>query len=72
MFSLVFNRLSVSFSLLLYEGHMPDARFRKITTVIQIKTNLLKTNKQKKQLTLFSLVFVLARSVLYIFHGMKL
>lgn len=68
MFSLVFNRLSVSFSLLLYGGHMPDARFRKITTVIQIKTNLFFL----KQLTLFSLVFVLARSVLYIFYGMKL
>lgn len=67
MFSLVFNRLSVSFSLLLYGGHMPDARFRQFTTVIQIKTNLF-----FKQLTLFSLVFVLARSVLYIFHGMKL
>lgn len=71
MFSLVFNRLSVSFSLLLYGGHMPDARFRKITTVIQIKTNLFKKQKNK-QLTLFRLVFVLARSVLYTFHGMKL
>lgn len=46
---------------------MPDARFRQFTTVIQIQTNLF-----FKQLTLFSLVFVLARSVLYIFHGMKL
>lgn len=66
MFSLVFNRFS--FSLLLYGGHMPDARFRQFTTGIQIKTNLFFL----KQLTLFSLVFVLARSVLYIFHGMKL
>lgn len=47
---------------------MPDARFRQFTTGIQIKTNLFFF----KQLTLFSLVFVLARSVLYIFHGMKL
>lgn len=67
MFSLVFNRFS--FSLLLYGGHMPDARFRQFATGIQIKTNLFFF---LKQLTLFSLVFVLARSVLYIFHGMKL